>query len=111
MKICPADINSGINVIRKEIPATKNKIKARWYNVKVPQLSTVLRNKHGVRVTTVEHLPAALHGCRIDNATIEQAGSVDQQIERYAIWVHKPIEIRDGTSMPFYSRRNHHVLV
>ncbi|MEI6093702.1 MAG: UDP-3-O-acyl-N-acetylglucosamine deacetylase, partial [bacterium] len=39
------------------------------------ELSTVLGNKEGVRVATVEHILSALRGMNIDNAIVEVSGS------------------------------------
>ena len=117
MSVRPAEVDSGIHIVRKDIPENQNLINARWYNVKETRLSTVLGNSSGTTVSTVEHLMAALHGCGVDNALveldgpeipimdgsaepfvkmIERVGTVDQFMPRNAIWLHRPIEVRDG---------------
>ncbi|MFA5041139.1 MAG: UDP-3-O-acyl-N-acetylglucosamine deacetylase, partial [Bdellovibrionales bacterium] len=50
-------------------------IKARWDNVVDTQMCTVIGNDHGSKVSTVEHLMAAISACGIDNMIIEIDGS------------------------------------
>lgn len=89
MIVKPAHGDSGISFIRKDAPPGCGLIEARWYNVIDTHMSTVLGNHHGVTVSTVEHLMAALHGCGIDNALIEIDGP--------------EVPIMDGSSQPFVS--------
>ena len=117
MVITPAEPNNGIYFLRRDAAPGTGLIAARWYNVVDTKLCTELGNEHGVTVKTVEHLLAALNGCGIDNAiieldgpevpimdgssnpfvsTIERVGTVEQETPRNVIWVHKPLEIRDG---------------
>lgn len=117
MTIKPAEENTGIMFVRKDIMSTDNRIPARWYNVVDTTLSTALSNKDGVTVSTVEHLMAALLGCGVDNAiieldgpevpimdgsakpfvsVIEKTGTINQLASRKAIWIHRPIEVRHG---------------
>lgn len=114
MTIKPAQQDSGIVFVRKDIKSADNIIPARWFNVVDTRLSTVLGNNDQVCVSTVEHLMSALYGCGIDNALIEidgpeipimdgsaspfvslleQTGMVSQSVNRKAIWIHRPIEI------------------
>ena len=59
-------------VIFKRIDLEKNNIiKANYKNVSSAKLCTTLENQHGVKVSTVEHLLAALYISEIDNAVIE----------------------------------------
>jgi UDP-3-O-[3-hydroxymyristoyl] N-acetylglucosamine deacetylase len=81
------------------------------------RLCTVLGNEHGVTLSTVEHLLAALRGSGVDNALVEisadevpildgscaplvelidNAGIASQRLARTAIWIEKPIEVRQG---------------
>ncbi len=60
---------------------------ARWDHVVDTRLCTVIANKAGSRVATIEHLMAALHACGIDNAFIE----ID----------HAEVPVMDGSSDPF----------
>ena len=48
-----------------------NLIKANYKNVSTAKLCTTLENQSGVKVSTVEHLLAALYIAEIDNAIIE----------------------------------------
>ena len=48
-----------------------NFIQANYLNVTSAKLCTTLENSHGVKVSTVEHLLAALYFAEIDNAIIE----------------------------------------
>ena len=70
MKVFPAKDNEGI--VFKRVDLVKNNlIKANFANVSSAKLCTTLKNKHGVKVSTVEHLLAALYLADIDNAIIE----------------------------------------
>ena len=70
MKVIPAKDNEGI--VFKRVDLVKNNlIKANFANVSSAKLCTTLKNSHGIKVSTVEHLLAALYLADIDNATIE----------------------------------------
>ena len=70
MKVFPAKDNEGI--VFKRVDLVKNNlIKANFANVSSAKLCTTLKNKHGVKVSTVEHLLAALYLADIYNAIIE----------------------------------------
>ena len=70
IKINPSEAHSGI--VFKRVDLKKNNlIKANYLNVNSAKLCTTLENKHGVKVSTVEHLLAALHIAEIDNALVE----------------------------------------
>ena len=70
INVIPAKDNEGI--VFKRIDLTKNNlIKANFANVSSAKLCTTLKNSHGVKVSTVEHLLAALYLADIDNAIIE----------------------------------------
>jgi UDP-3-O-[3-hydroxymyristoyl] N-acetylglucosamine deacetylase len=115
--IHPAAESSGINFLRKDVPEGRGEIPAAWYSVTETRLSTILGNKYGTTVGTVEHLLAALRACGVDNALIEidgpevpvmdgsagpfvdlikQIGTKEQKALRWAIWIKEPIEVRDG---------------
>jgi UDP-3-O-[3-hydroxymyristoyl] N-acetylglucosamine deacetylase len=117
MVVKPAEENTGLNFVRRDISVADNLIPAHWKNVVDTTLSTVLANEDGVRVGTVEHLMAALLGCGVDNAlieldgpevpimdgsaepfvsVIERVGTVDQSVCRKALWVQRPVEVRQG---------------
>ena len=66
----PAKEDQGI--VFKRIDLNKeNLIKANYRNVTSAKLCTTLENEYGVKVSTVEHLLAALYIAQIDNAIIE----------------------------------------
>ena len=74
IKILPADVNTGITFIRKDLEK-KNKIDALYKNVIDTKLGTTLGNKAGHKVHTIEHLMSAFMGLKIDNAEIILSGS------------------------------------
>lgn len=83
----PAAINAGITFVRTDIAEKDNIIPARWDHVVDTQLCTVIANKDGASVGTIEHLMSALRGCNIDNACIEIDGG--------------EVPVMDGSAMPF----------
>lgn len=116
MIVMPAWTGHGIEFIRQDVDEDKGSIPAKWDNVEASQLCTLLKNDHGVTVSTVEHLMAAFAGMGIDNATVildgpevpildgsaqpfiegfEKAGLVAQEADRKAIRILKPVEVRD----------------
>ena len=70
IKILPAKANAGILFKRVDLKEN-NIIEASYLNVNSTKLCTTLENKFGVKVSTVEHLLAALFVAKIDNAIIE----------------------------------------
>ena len=114
MTLRPGEPHTGIVFIRTDIPGAQATIAASWKNVSDSHLSTTLKNDRGTVVGTVEHLLAALAGCRIDNAVIEIngpevpimdgsaapfvfliecAGITEQAAARRMIMIHKPISV------------------
>lgn len=83
----PAPVNSGIIFRRTDFDKDKCQIKAKYDNVTGTNLGTSLKNKFGAKVSTVEHLMAAIWGCDIDNLFINISG--------------EEIPIMDGSSEPF----------
>ena len=70
IKLCAAEEDHGI--IFKRVDLNKNNlIKASFNNVSSARLCTTLENNSGVKVSTVEHLLAALYISGIDNALVE----------------------------------------
>ena len=70
MKLIPADEDTGI--VFKRVDLKKNNvIKANFANVSSAKLCTTLENNFGAKVSTVEHLLAALYIAGVDNAIIE----------------------------------------
>jgi len=74
MLIRPAPANTGIVFRRTDVPAAQALIPARFDAVSDTRLGTRLQNRHGVSVSTVEHLMAAFWGVGIDNALVELNG-------------------------------------
>ena len=70
INILPALPNSGIQFKRIDIEKN-NIITPTVYNVTNATLCTTISNEYGVKVSTIEHLMAALFGLGIDNALIE----------------------------------------
>ncbi len=68
--ILPGNDVSGILFKRIDL-VNNNLISANYQNVSSTTLSTTLQNKYGVKVSTVEHLLAALFIAGIDSAIIE----------------------------------------
>lgn len=117
MVVHPAEPNTGVYFLRKDLPAGEGLIAARWYNVVDTEMSTAIGNEYGHAIDTVEHLMAALRGCGVDNALvevdgpevpimdgssepfvamIERVGTREQDAPRNAIWIQRPIEVQDG---------------
>jgi len=107
----------GIYFVRTDLPAGKNQIDARWFNVSDTRLSTNLSNQFKASVNTVEHLMSALVACGIDNVRIEIDGPevpiMDGSAEAYTraiqstgksylkapregSWIDKPIVVTEG---------------
>jgi len=68
----PAPANHGIRFIRTDIPASPF-ICAHYNNV-VNTFHATTIGSGGTRVSTVEHLMAALYGCGVDNVLVELSG-------------------------------------
>ncbi len=70
IRILPASENQGI--IFKRVDLEKNNLVfANYKSVCSTRLCTTLKNEHGAKISTVEHLLAALYLAEIDNAVIE----------------------------------------
>ena len=70
IKILPGTDDQGIIFKRVDLK-NKNIIKANYQNVSSAKLCTTLKNEFGTKVSTVEHLLAALYFAEIDNAIVE----------------------------------------
>lgn len=116
MMLQPADPDTGIIFIRSDVPLFQADIAARWYNVTDTRLSTTIANRFGVKVSTIEHLMAALYVCGIDNARIvlngpevpimdgsaepfvrmiQQTGTRQQKAERRAIVIRRQVRVEE----------------
>lgn len=87
MTLKPAPENHGIIFVRSDLEDGRNVIPAAWNAVVDTQLCTVIGNKDGATVGTIEHLMSALRGCGIDNLLIE----IDAA----------EVPAMDGSAMPF----------
>jgi len=117
MNLYPAAPNTGICFVRKDVDPEHAVIQASWHNVVDTRLCTVLGNDHGVTISTVEHLLAAIRSCGVDNLLIELSGDevpildgsclplvdmikkggvVSQRLPRFCIWIERQIEVRQG---------------
>ena len=115
LTLCPATIDSGVVFERTDL-SPRAEIPARAEFVVDTKLNTSL-GRNGHKVSTVEHVLAALAGCGIDNARIEvegpecpiadgsaapfvqlvrEAGIQEQRAARRYLLIKKPIEVRDG---------------
>ncbi len=88
MAIKPATIGSGYVFVRTDL-TENNRIQAMWNNVTDTMMSTKVTNEHGVSVSTIEHVIAALAGLHIHNAVIEVSAP--------------EVPIMDGSSADFVS--------
>lgn len=70
----PATASAGYVFIRTDVPEDSRRINARWDKVTDTAMCTKITNAHGVSVSTIEHVIAALAGCGIHNAIIELDG-------------------------------------
>jgi UDP-3-O-[3-hydroxymyristoyl] N-acetylglucosamine deacetylase len=83
----PGEPDTGIVFRRTDLSSQINEIIANFRNVTSTNLGTVIDNKKGASVSTIEHLMGAIWSCKIDNLIIE----IDN-IE---------VPIMDGSSAPF----------
>ena len=70
LSIKPAEPNTGIIFKRTDLNSN-NTIFPNFKNVSNTSLNTTISNEYGAKVSTIEHLMAALLGVGIDNALIE----------------------------------------
>ena len=86
ISLLPAREDEGIVFKRTDLKSN-NIIKANFNNVSSARLCTTLKNDHGIKVSTVEHLLAAFYIIGIDNAIVE----IDNE----------EVPIMDGSSKDF----------
>ncbi len=89
--ILPTEADQGITFKRVDLKKN-NLIQANFTNVSSAKLCSTLKNEKGVKVSTVEHLLAALYIANIDNAIIE----IDNE----------EVPIMDGSAKNFISVLN-----
>ena len=87
MKLHPAEPNTGIIFRRVDLVGGGAEIPARWDHIVDSRMCTVLANKTGISVATVEHLMSAFYGVEIDNVVVEINGP--------------EIPAMDGSAAPF----------
>ncbi|MDA9818343.1 UDP-3-O-acyl-N-acetylglucosamine deacetylase [Flavobacteriaceae bacterium] len=87
INLFPAKENTGIIFSRIDVPKEQRNVLANYKNVTATNLGTVIENSFGVKVSTIEHLMAALWSCEIDNLIIE----IDAE----------EVPIMDGSAAPF----------
>jgi UDP-3-O-[3-hydroxymyristoyl] N-acetylglucosamine deacetylase len=83
----PAPVDSGIVFVRTDVHDRDNRVAVTAEAVCQTQLGTVINNADDVRVSTIEHLMAALAALSIDNCVVELDGP--------------EVPIMDGSSEPF----------
>ncbi|MBO9559245.1 MAG: UDP-3-O-acyl-N-acetylglucosamine deacetylase [Caulobacter sp.] len=83
----PAAIDSGVVFVRTDVHDRDNRVPVTPDAVCQTQLGTVINNAADVRVSTIEHLMAALAALAIDNCVVELDGP--------------EVPIMDGSSEPF----------
>jgi UDP-3-O-[3-hydroxymyristoyl] N-acetylglucosamine deacetylase len=124
MTIKPSPSSSGIVFIRTDIRDRSNVIPARWDLVTDTRLCTVLTNKAGVSVSTVEHVLSAFAALGLDNAVVEidgpevpimdgsaicftealeKAGLKRQNAGRAALVIKKTVSCKEGDKEVFLS--------
>jgi UDP-3-O-[3-hydroxymyristoyl] N-acetylglucosamine deacetylase len=113
-------VDAGLIFVRTGLPCGEREVQATAQSVIATEFATVLGDKDGPLVSTVEHVLAALRGMGVDNATIEvdgpeapimdgsaaafvtaieQAGVVSQSAPRRFIQVMKPVQVVRGDSV------------
>ena len=85
--VLPASAEHGIWFRRTDVAEDAGMISASWDAVQESRLCTLITNQMGTKVSTVEHIMAALAGCGIHNALVEIDGP--------------EVPILDGSSAPF----------
>jgi UDP-3-O-[3-hydroxymyristoyl] N-acetylglucosamine deacetylase len=83
----PAAVDAGIVFVRTDVHDRDNRVPVKPDAVCQTQLGTVISNAADVRVSTIEHLMAALAALAIDNCVVELDGP--------------EVPIMDGSSEPF----------
>ncbi len=87
MTVLPAPADHGIWFKRLDFAGGDPMIPAHWEAVVPSRLCTLIRNRAGAEVSTIEHLMAALAGCGVHNALVVIEGS--------------EVPILDGSSVDF----------
>jgi UDP-3-O-[3-hydroxymyristoyl] N-acetylglucosamine deacetylase len=120
LTVGPASVDAGLVFVRTGLEGGDREVRAAAESVTATEFATVLGDREGPLVSTVEHVLAALRGMGVDNATIEmdgseapimdgsaaafvsaidQAGIVSQSAPRRFIQVTKPVQVAIGDSL------------
>src|ERR1700761_8945907 len=120
LTVGPASVDSGLVFVRTGLEGGDREVRATAEHVTATEFATVLGDREGPLVSTVEHVLAAMRGMGVDNATIEidgpeapimdgsaatfvsaidQAGVVSQSAPRRFIQVMKPVRVAIGDSL------------
>jgi len=83
----PAPADTGIVFVRPDIHNVTNILHAHFSNIADTSMATTISNDARVKISTIEHLMAALYGSGIDNVIVEVDG--------------EEVPIMDGSSKPF----------
>ncbi len=123
MSVMPSEPGTGIEFVRRDVRNCNNVVPALWNRVSDTELSTTISNDVGIRVSTIEHLMAALHACGIDNARIvldapevpimdgsskpfiekiQQVGTQKQLAERMVIVIDRPLGVTENKANASY---------
>lgn len=87
LTVRPATVDTGIRFCRIDVTDRDQIVPARFDHVVDTRLNTMIGNADGVRVSTVEHLMAALAAAGVDNALIDIDGP--------------EVPVMDGSALPF----------
>jgi len=119
MRVMPSEANTGYTFIRHDVDTQYAKVIANHHNVTDSRLSTTITNSHGIEINSVNYILAALYACNINNARIilegsevpnmdgsaipfvkliQKAGFIQQNAERAAIVIKRPITISDDAN-------------
>lgn len=75
LTLTPAPADSGITFLRTDLPHDEGLIRATAESVCDTRLGTVIANAAGARVSTIEHLVAALAAVGVDNLLVKVDGA------------------------------------
>jgi UDP-3-O-[3-hydroxymyristoyl] N-acetylglucosamine deacetylase len=124
MTLEPAAPGTGIVFVRTDVKDRDNVVPAKWDHVVDTKLCTVIGNKAGVTVSTVEHLLSACAAAGLDNALVridgpeipimdgsalkfvaalDRAGLVKQRAARRVLRIKKTVSYQEGDKEVFLS--------
>jgi UDP-3-O-[3-hydroxymyristoyl] N-acetylglucosamine deacetylase len=130
LTLLPAKINSGIVFVRTD-QKKHHPILAKWSNVQIANLCTVIRGSKGISVSTIEHLMFAFYVLGITNIIAEvdgpeipildgssieyinnlkNNGLTEQKIQISSIKINKSIEVVEGSKFIKYEPKKNDFL-